>query len=259
LFSVEGGIPFIAGLLDGDGSLPVFVKNKDRSRFGEVYRWTWSFAQRKYPFLVDYLEGFVESLAPNSTHRYKRDNLPFSFAGSVLNINILKRGGEALLGAGIGRYSWKVAQWLTKVEEAYGERRKYMRTGQIAEMLNVSRSTVKRLLKTYGIKDYVGGTGVLRKRGSRIYVSKDEFEKKLREKLPDEKERAERIGAKLTDVAKMLGVSPRSIRDLRYRGKLQAAKVSDRGSGGRGGHTYLVIPREEVERLKHELGKPVNC
>jgi hypothetical protein len=88
LYDAANGIPFLAGLLDGDGTLKVYVE-RGRSTgvgfLGDVALWTWSFTQRRYPFLANYVKTFVNSLSSGTAQIYKCRNrtlLGYQYANS---------------------------------------------------------------------------------------------------------------------------------------------------------------------------------
>lgn len=57
------------------------------------------------------------------------------------------------------------------------------------------------------------------------------------------------MGLRLVDVAKILGVSRKTLENRHWRGKLQATMVRE------GGHRYLAIEPTQIEKLKQELRK----
>lgn len=249
LFGIEGGIPFLAGLLDGDGSCQV---NIQKYYFHSVRPWRWSLIQSSYPFLVDFVEKFVNSLVPKSVTVTVRSNGP-------REAWIHKSGINALLDAGIARYSWKVAQWSQKMTEAQCKETNYYNTGQVARMFNVSGYIVRSWLKAGKLK-YRRETVRTRKTGgltlSRHYIPIEELEK-FREKSPaefmEERERVRRIkdkGVSLVNLAEMLNVSPDKLRYLYHCGQLAATLVRDEL-----GHRRLVVPNDEIESLRKRKQK----
>lgn len=247
LFTVEFGIPFIAGLLDGDGSCETSVI-RNRCYFGHVNQYKWSFSQSKYPFLVDYMMKFVGSLpsASKSVHVRAPPN-------RAMTVNIYRCGIKALMDAGISRHSWKVVAWLKKVAEIRSKRLKYYTTGQAAHVLKVSPWVVVSLLKVGRMKYIRGRRNSAGSRGlSYHYIPVAEVER-FREELRREEATIERIkgeGMKLLDVAKMLRMSPTALYNLHEDGRLPATLVNEpRGRD----HRYLVIPRGEIEKLEEKL------
>nr|MDO8100778.1 hypothetical protein [Candidatus Njordarchaeota archaeon] len=241
LLNLEGGLPFVAGLLDGDGYCMVRVA-RGRRYFGEVHRWVWVFSQYKYLFLADYFKRFVDSLAPGSTRTYRQAN-------GVVNIRVLKSGITALLNAGIAKYSWKVAQWLRRANEAKIERRSYYNPGEVARALGISYISVWRRLKAGKIKYR---RGIVARKGkphslSIHYISAEEVER-LRRLVDREREIMKRVkeegGMRLVDLAKTLGLARQTLHKQYQHGKLRATMVRE------GGHRYLLVPRDEAENLQ---------
>jgi excisionase family DNA binding protein len=222
LFTVEQGIPFLAGLLDGDGSFGPYVK---KSPFERLDPWRWEFAQSKsrMTFLVDYIKTFARSLAPDSvTVRMMRRRggvvlgrkLP---TDDLVNIRIRKSGIVSLLKAGIVRYSWKAERWSMAVANFRSERLTYYTTGEIARMLGVCLSTVGRWLDT-GKMTYIRRKGSGNPNGlSFRYIPIHEFQRFgvnfLKKK--DMMNKAESESVKLVDAARMLDVSGSTLYRLR--------------------------------------------
>lgn len=245
LLGVKFGIPFFAGLLDGDGCCGVQVV-QDRTFFPQMNSCKWSFSQRRYIFLVDYVKEFVESLTPNSARTWVRANT------GVVTIVLRKCGIEALLKAGITKYSWRVTQWLKRVAEfqSKNERLKYYTSGEVMQMLNVGYGVMRRWIKTGRIR-CIRKTKKTNGRlnGSNFYFPVSEV-KKLKDEFLSNQQGVTKIrnaSIRLVDASKVLGVSYESLRSLYRRGKLQAFLVHDeRTQGGR----YLAIPEGQVEILK---------
>lgn len=182
LFTLEEGMPFLAGLLDGDGSFGPYVK---KAPFNRLDPWRWEFAQSKcgMTFLVEYIEKFVESLVSNSVIvRVKRGiggivdgrKLP---AADLVSVRIRKSGILGLLEAGVARYSWKADRWLKATAEFRSERESYYSTGEAARMLGVSRATVVRWLNASRIS-YVRRRGSGNSKGLCFrYIPANEFQK----------------------------------------------------------------------------------
>jgi hypothetical protein len=100
------GVPFIGGLLDGDGYVDARVEFK-HTTFGSLHSY-WSLFQMNYPFLVDFTRRYVESLASGGAafNRVKQGKL----------VKISGQGMEALLSKGIAMWSVKISNWINKVE-----------------------------------------------------------------------------------------------------------------------------------------------
>jgi DNA-binding transcriptional MerR regulator len=239
LFDIEYGIPFVAGLLDGDGSCQVIVP---RRRFKSVSVWNWDFSQsRECYFLVDYFKMFVESLSPGAHSTWTR-----VFRNGVKRLSIRKPGAVALIESGISEYSWKVSKWSRKVAEARNELAEYHTAGEVVRSLGVSYSTVESWVKSGKMKKQVRWTD---KKQSWFYIHDDDimsFDKELQEKRRKAEE-ARCCGMKLKAAAELLGISVDMLHYLKKRGKLDA-KLIDEGSGV--GHRYLVLQNDEIQRLK---------
>ncbi len=252
VFGLENGIPFLAGLLDGDGSCQVSVEKRKR-RSGAVNFWKWCLCQDKLMFLLDYIERFVKSLAKDEGSV----RIEVARTGGH-RASIRKRGVVALLDSGIAQYSWKASRWLEKVARIQGERKKYLTTGQVAAMFGVCREYVRSQLEAGKVR-YVRGTGKARE--SRVpsalfrcrYFVPVEEANRLGEKLREERERAERMkreGMTLVQLARILGVPWNTLRRWWRRGMLQGTVIKLMGKGHR--RRLIVIPTDEVERLKKQ-------
>jgi excisionase family DNA binding protein len=255
LMDVEFGVPFAAGLIDGDGFCQVSVVD-ELGPFGKVNKWRWGFAQKKLPFLLDYFREFVESLAPGSVRLSKMKN-------GVVVAEVRQAGIEALLRAGIASYSVKARLWLRRVEEIAGASRRgsYLTIGDVAEELRVGKPTVWRWLKAgrmqcvrWAAKRLKNGEGTYL---SHRYVHVDEVER-VRVELEGERERLKKVRedgcVKFNDVAWLLGVPRTTLRRWCRNGRVQATLVC-----GRNTEKGYWIPRGEVERLKCELMRFDNC
>jgi hypothetical protein len=107
--SLEGnlGVPFIAGLLDGDGLISAKVEY-GRTIFGSLHSY-WTFFQVSYPFLVDFIRRYINHLVPGGAH--------FNRAKEGEVVKISGQGREALIANGIAIWSVKVSKWIGEVEE----------------------------------------------------------------------------------------------------------------------------------------------
>ncbi|WXG43544.1 MAG: hypothetical protein WED04_05805 [Promethearchaeati archaeon SRVP18_Atabeyarchaeia-1] len=181
-------VAFCAGLLDGDGWCKAYLLKgrKPGRRSFEYILIKWGFSQLSYPFLIPLFQGFLESLAPNSTNIGYIRHVGYE---TVRYVRINKRAREALLQAGVAVWSWKATEFQNVVSEFHAKRDRE---------------------RTDAMEKAVGGD------------------------------------IKLVDVARMLGVSCHTPYQ-RYRyGSLNARLVHVRKGRPQ---KYLVIPREEVERL----------
>ncbi|WXG43610.1 MAG: helix-turn-helix domain-containing protein [Promethearchaeati archaeon SRVP18_Atabeyarchaeia-1] len=245
LASVECGIPFIAGLIDGDGNCQVCVeKGEKKPCFGAIGQWKWSITQSRYLFLIGYAKGFVECLAPASTRVRVRSNGP-----TVLYIR--KLGIIALLDAGIAEFSYKAVDWLKRVDECRSERRGYLTTGQVARMLNVSYLTVERWIKSGRIRHLRKKLALGKSSLSWYYIPVDEAKRVEQEALieEDKTKRIRRHGVRLMNLAGMLGISYPSLLRWHQQGKLETAFVRE------GSLKYLVVQQSEIARLERVLRK----
>jgi hypothetical protein len=144
LLTKEAGVPFLAGLIDGDGGCHPTIRVK---RNGLPYlEKCWRFSQFKLPFLVDYVEKLMKSVVARSERcvSVRIDPHKGSWSSNPLSIvSFLKPGIDALLAAGIGNYSWKVSRWLKKTGELRSWRGSYLTTPQVAKLLKVDAATVR--------------------------------------------------------------------------------------------------------------------
>jgi hypothetical protein len=178
LYDVKGGIPFLAGLLDGDGSCWVTMQ---RCRFEYLNKWNWNFAQGKYLFLVDYVRRFVESLAEGGVAERIRSN-------GVVELHFRKAGIIALLNAGISNSSWKVARWVERCAAFESERVRYYSAHQVARLFGVSNNFVIRRLLRGGKMRYERGYVRGSEAGTCYYIPVEEVEK-FRVRFLERKER----------------------------------------------------------------------
>jgi hypothetical protein len=133
----ELGIPFLAGLVDGDG----YVSAKyDRRSIFPCVEVCWSFVQKELGFLIDFIIRYVERLTPHGVGVYVRKG------GKGRIVNFSTSGREALLSRGMAKWSWKVSWCTTKTEKMRQQvadlRSRFYTTPQVACRLHVSRATV---------------------------------------------------------------------------------------------------------------------
>jgi hypothetical protein len=138
-FEGELGIPFIAGLLDGDGCLRVSYRKV--GSFGSVIK-DWFFSQRTCPFLIDYLTKYLNLfLATPDRATITRDKKT-----GVRIVTISASSREALLEKNIANFSFKVVKWNEKLEllttKLHDLKAKFCTTTQLAKRLQVDRTTV---------------------------------------------------------------------------------------------------------------------
>jgi DNA-binding transcriptional MerR regulator len=236
LLTFEKGLPFIAGLLDGDGRCQPYISKGTRSFLGTINKWSWSISQTTFPFLIDYITKFTESLSPNSvrviaTGRKRVANFHKSLIIAMLKLDIAK-------------YSWKVTQWLSKLAELERERGTYLTVGEIARMFNVSSYVTRNWIKA-GKLAYKRRTDEKR-RYCKYFVSKEEVEQ-FRERHLDELkalERAKSEGVKLVGVAEILGIPYSTLRRWHRLGRFKAMMVRE------GSIKFLLVSRDEINRIR---------
>jgi hypothetical protein len=131
-------VPFVAGLLDGDGYCRASFHG--RGAFGHVDA-RWSFTQKNYPFLAEFLLRYLGGVSPRSSVEAKGRR-------GVHEVLVLSAGRRALLERGIAKWSFKVAKFLDgfevlkrRVEEA---RSRFLTPNQVAKKLHVDCTTVLR-------------------------------------------------------------------------------------------------------------------
>lgn len=244
LFIIENGIPFLAGLLDGDGCCPIFLRKRHGVR-GEIDKWGWSFRQTRLPFLIDYVTTFVHSIAPNSLRVTTQEG------GRKQTIRFRKLATIALLDAGLARYSCKVARWCEKTTKIADHVAEYITTGEIARILNVSDFTVRKWISTGKLKSCPKLTYTTEKHWK--HVSREELER-FREIINEQAkiiESAKKDSVRLADVAKTLGVSYSKLYNQHRLGRLQATLIRQMGSV----HTYLVMQSSEAQKLMNRILK----
>jgi hypothetical protein len=150
LLTVSGGIPFLAGLLDGDGYCGAnLIKSPWAKRciYGVVNQWHWAFVQSKFVFLIGYVRKFIRIVSPKGGLYVRMGRDGFDGGRVGYHISFGKPIISALLGAGISGYSWKVARWLSRVSELQRSRSSYYRLSEAAQVLHVNRKTLWRWLK----------------------------------------------------------------------------------------------------------------
>lgn len=135
-------VPFVGGLLDGDGSCVVrVVRTRHGIRLGGV--WNWSLVQSRYAFLAEYVYQFVGRL--EGARRCVSVWRSGDKRGT--HVFILKGGASALLEAGIGWYSWKVARWFRRIVEIRSMRHDLVTTTEAAKSVGVGYWTMYRWVR----------------------------------------------------------------------------------------------------------------
>jgi hypothetical protein len=143
------GIPFIAGLLDGDGSCYV---GYDRSSLLNLTV-KWSLFQSNCQFLSVYLKEHVNKLVLGGSTLAQIKSRGRKEGAMV---TILKSGREVLLRNGIAKWSFKVNRFVGRYEAINRQKLEltssFLRTGQVAIRLNVSAKTIENWCRKKRIK-----------------------------------------------------------------------------------------------------------
>lgn len=143
------GIPFIAGLLDGDGSCYV---GYDRSCLLNISA-KWSLYQSKCQFLSVYLKEYVNKLVLGGS---TLAHIKCRGRKEAAMVTILKSGRDVLLRNGIAKWSFKVNRFVDRYEAINKQKLElsssFLRTGQVAIRLNVSAKTIENWCRKKRIK-----------------------------------------------------------------------------------------------------------
>jgi DNA invertase Pin-like site-specific DNA recombinase len=253
---VDGGfeVPFIAGLVDGDGSATVKLQHHAGSLFGKRQVQVF-FSQSNFQFLVDFVYEYVNGLVPRGATLVDDKEAK---AGVSKRVSILARGRDALIHHGILRWSFKFARLTNEVERVRREvaelKSKYVTLRKLADRLGLGNSTVWRWCKEGKLRHTYVRSPLSKRRATSLLVSVEEAQR-IELEVSEVRERVKTIkegGVKLRGVAKMLGVTSAALCQRYRRGELQATLIHERGS------KCLVIPRVEVEHLK-ETKQVMNC
>jgi excisionase family DNA binding protein len=171
LTTVKGGVPFLAGLMDGDGGCHVYTRVK---RNGLPYlEKSWRFSQYKFQFLIDYIETIMRSIVSSdgrSTSRYLDAHKGSWSPNPLPVISFLRNGIDALLALGIDKYSWKVCRWLKRTEELSRWKSSYLTAPEAAKLLHVDRATIRAWIETRKLKNTL-------RRGRWFYIPVGEVER----------------------------------------------------------------------------------
>jgi excisionase family DNA binding protein len=168
-------IPFIGGLIDGDGSATVKLLSQEGCFFGKMQVQV-SFAQISFPFLVDFVHEYVNSLVtggaslPNDSAKWRRK--------TGKRVSILARGREALASSGILSWSFKFMRLTKEVEQLRAKiaesKSKYLTLRQLAHRLGVGNSTVWRWCKEGKIKHVYVRSPHAKRRAAHLLVPIEE-------------------------------------------------------------------------------------
>jgi excisionase family DNA binding protein len=240
--------------VDGDGY--VSAECCRRSIFPCV-ELCWSFVQKKLGFLIDFIVRYVEGLAPHGVSVYVRKG------GKGRIASLSASGREALLSRGLARWSWKVSWCAAKAEKLRREiadlRSKFYTTPEVARRLHVSRDTVLWWCN-HGSVRFIRIRGNRYGPGSRYrFIIPVEEVERLEAKLVESEKRKRGMSVSGTflsvkEASSVLGVSRERVWQLCKSGRLKFAPVHSVG-----GKKRYLIPVEEAERLKCELGKSKDC
>jgi hypothetical protein len=132
----ELAVPFIAGLLDGDGFC--LARFHGKGVFGHVDA-GWYFYQKSYPFLAEFLLEYVLRISRTGAMRTTGRE-------GIHNIVIRRAGRLALLERGIARWSFRVAKFL-RDSEAISRRiadakSRFLTPSEVVKRLHVDITTV---------------------------------------------------------------------------------------------------------------------
>nr|MDO8099416.1 helix-turn-helix domain-containing protein [Candidatus Njordarchaeota archaeon] len=234
------GIPFIAGLLDGDGYLRIAYDKRSILGIDKC----WSFAQVKFKFLADFLVDYVKKLATRGTRVSMMGN-------GRINVTILASGEKALLQKGIEKWSVKVADWARKLEKMKSKiltlRSRFHTVPEAAYKLGVARASMllwcrRGIVRHLCIRSYRR----VREIRSLSLIPAEEIER-LRAFLAENEYKAKGSSHKLLTVieaTKLLKLCRSRIEECCKNGELKAVSLSTIG----GDKKYL-IPIEEVKRF----------
>jgi hypothetical protein len=235
------GVPFVAGLMDGDGFIDARVEY-GHTIFGSLHSY-WTFFQMNYPFLVDFVKRYVELLAPGGAafNRVKQGKL----------VNISARGREALLAKGIAIWSVKVRKWSDKVERLRKMisdlRAGFLSPASVAVRLRqaVNRCTIREWCDR-GYLKHIRIRAVAR--GPFKYLIPSSEVERLNDEIRKSRKYEESMllaGECLTEqlTARVLGVKPETVYHYCYRGMLRNIPLSTLG-----GKRSSLIPLKEVQK-----------
>jgi hypothetical protein len=236
------GVPFVAGLFDGDGFVSAKVEYRG-TIFGSLHSY-WTFFQVSYPFLVEFIERYVNHLASDGAH--------FNRAKEGKIVKISSRGREALITQGIAIWSVKASEWIKRVDQLRTQisslRAEFLSPTEAAARLQhpVNRCTLREWCHRGYIRHIrirATSSGPFKCLIPLAEVQTLDAELRKRKSYSDS---MLSTGGYLSEklAAQALGIKPDSVYHYCDRGKLKGIPLFTIG-----GQVRTLIPREEVERL----------
>jgi hypothetical protein len=175
-------VPFIAGLVDGDGSATAKLQSREGCFFGKMQVQV-AFSQTTFPFLVDFVHEYVNRLVAGGASLPDDADKWQSKTGR--RVSILARGREALIRSGITKWSFKFTRLLSEVERLRGEVAKlmsrYLTLRELAHTLGVGNTTVWRWCKKGKLKHVYVRSPSAKRRAAHLLVPVDEVKRLKRE------------------------------------------------------------------------------
>jgi hypothetical protein len=225
--------------------------------FGFVCK-RWSFAQTKFPFLVDFVADYAHDLAIDGASLS-----PGSLDGKR-HVWILEPARKAFVNAGIGNWSFKVSRYLKRAEEINKQkhdiRSDFLKPAEVAKRLHVSQGSVRRWCKLGYVK-HIRACSTSSSKRRHSYVIPEEEVSLLEEKAL--KIRADVKSKSLPfeegGIEKWLTMNDAS----RYL-ECAVSTVSKHGKEGKikfvpsltlGGKKKCLIPTSELKRFAKNYGK----
>ncbi len=247
--NTELGVPFIAGLLDGDGFCrPLHQRS---GVFGSIQE-KWEFSQKKFPFLIDFLVQYISKMTSNGASINHGRN------GQRV-VRVLASGREALFKVGISRWSFKVNRCRQEAEEMKRQilevKSKFQTVSQAARVLHLPCNTLWKWCMHGQVKHMRIRGALSRSVSGRVrhccYIPFHEVQR-LQIKLRDNARRQREIlsGTRyltVKEASRFLGLSTTTVRDYCRRNNLKAKVISISALGG--AKKMYFIPAEELKCL----------
>jgi hypothetical protein len=238
-------IAFLAGLLDGDGSCYVTLRNDKGGRFvfshGTVEN-HWTFTAVSYPILAHYVLFAIRNLlggaASLSVFNHKD--------GKMHVVRILNEGIVRLLNHGLYEHCWKARVWAERYSglREIQMRSKHHSSKDVAKLLEVSSGFCTKLFKL----GLLGGTchvysksNVLKK--TRYFFSDEEYEQ-LRGRRDQILDKYYGDCQSLRELCKLLHLCPETAKKL-----IDAGAVKAERRVYQSGQVRYSIPRDEAVSL----------